>query len=248
MPDSTGEQGFTLIELLVVSVLLAVMSAILYGTLNGIIRGNTMVENERDTARVAQYVLERMTRELSSRVQLQLSVIQQNSADSRNPVPSVFEGGSEQAAGGDRGYVRFVCLNGAQAFYNAIPNYGLVEIGYHLEDSANKTFGSISRPGSEGRHVLVRVEVPADVQNKDIIKKKTLAFPLAEDVASLRFRFMKDGKWLSEWKNQSAQLPQAVEITLKLVTPERKTETYRTAVSLNRALKKTDQGLPTATQ
>ena len=72
MTTKRRESGFTLVELLVVSVLLALLSTILHGTLSGIMRCRSLVESERDNTLAAQRILSRISRELSARVRTPL--------------------------------------------------------------------------------------------------------------------------------------------------------------------------------
>jgi prepilin-type N-terminal cleavage/methylation domain-containing protein len=233
-----GQSGFTLAELLVVCVLLAIMSGILYGTINGILRGRALIESERDTARTAQYVLERMTRELGCRVPMPLSAREQEST--RNSsfyfAGAMFEGIDRKTGLADGDQLRFIGLNTGQMFFNTVPNYGLVEIEYRLEEPEAKTTSLKGKTDSAGL-VLVREEMPADLRNQDIIKQRKVAFPIAEDVVGLNFRYRKEGKWLSEWKEQASRLPEAVEVTLRLKGADERVDTYRTAVALSRNIR-----------
>ena len=64
--SNTSEKGFTLIELIIVSVLLAVLGGLLYSTINGVIQAKNIVESEIEATSKAQFVLEKIGRELSS--------------------------------------------------------------------------------------------------------------------------------------------------------------------------------------
>ena len=220
----TSEQGFTLVEIMVVSMLLAIMSVILYSTLNGLIRGRNMVEGRRDTTRVAQYVLERISRELSSHQDDSNPVALHNSL---GPLESVKGSNSEGPAGG----IRFVSVNSAQISSNNLPNLGLVDIEYRLEKKKNNELSSSDEEGM----LLIRDEMPGGVppnaKYDDFIKNRRVLSPIAENVISLGFRFLSGGKWRNEWKGSSA-LPEAVEISLAIRGAEKRTEIHRTAVWL----------------
>lgn len=244
-----GEKGFTLVELVVVAVLLAMMSAILYSTINSILSSKSLVERQREVDREAQYILDRMVRELTSRVAIGLSVSsRKGSSDEKDTSTSggsslltttaqpYIEGNHKKNSHSTADTIRFVSTGTGQSVVGGFSNAGLVEIRYSLE---KRTDHSDEHPkdGLESM-LLVREEYPADVDNEKIRKNRKVSLPLANDIVGLSFRYMKDSKWQQEWKNQYAKLPEAIEITLKIRGADEAVETYRTAVSISKAAKK----------
>ena len=247
-PD-TQESGFTLVELLVVCVLLGLLAAILYGTITGILQGRAIIESERQTQQIAQYVFERMGRELAGRSLTGLSEPsdkQQSTTQQTSPFAglgqqtggsgrSYFVGSNAKESSSDRDRMRFVSANGSQQLFGKLPNYGLVELDYRLEEPEDRT----EQPKDGFPNLLlVRGEVPAEVTDKDVVEKRSATLVLADDVVSLNFRYMKDGKWQDEWAEQFTRLPEAVEVTLRLRASEDHIETYRTAFGVSRPVRR----------
>lgn len=229
------EAGFTLIELLVVSLMLAMLSAILYGTISGILRGRSIILSEESTARTAQYVLERMTRELTARVAVPLEEAEGGNSRVRNQylLASKSSSGSE---GIDR--LRFVSSNATSNSFSSLSNSGLLEVEYRLEEPADSQFEE-HLSAEEQRYrgedkVLIREEAPADVERDETVEAREIVFPLAHKVRGLQFRFYKDGKWSEIWQPTRASFPEAIEITLRLRSEGESIDVYRTAVALSR--------------
>ena len=131
-----SEKGFTMLELIVVSALLALMSAILYGTLNGIMRGQSLVSSGRTDYRVARYVFNRLGTELSSRMAEPLAA-DKNASSSGTPFRAsrraYMFGQNKQSGSADTDSLRFVSAGAAQQIVGGGGNHGLVEIEYRLE-------------------------------------------------------------------------------------------------------------------
>ncbi len=237
LSDSTTntETGFTLVELLVVSLMLALLSGILYGTISGILRGRSIILGEESTARSAQYVLERMTRELTARVAVPLSDPEGSSNTSQRQYIRASKSTSS-SEGVDR--IRFVSSNAGQQSFNDVQNFGLLEVEYRLADPQRgedyEELEPEERQLAADDKVLLREESPADVERDETIKARDLVFPMAEKVRGLQFRFFKDGKWSDIWQPNRAALPEAIEITLQLRSDGENIDTYRTAIALSR--------------
>lgn len=250
--DAPRESGFTLIELLVVSGLLAVLAGILYGTTSGLLSGREIVEQQRQNGQIAQYVFERMSRELTGRYLIALANkdnIQSGQSVSGGPgsfaasaqspyaaagtPPLYFLGESEKKGGEHADRVRFVSANAAQAGYGVRPNFGLVEIQYRLEKADALSYDKKRRKRGE-TYVLVREEFPAGVNSAELIDNRTYTIPLANNVIGFNVRYLRDGKWEDQWEEARIQLPEAIEITLKLEGSEGQQDTFRTAVAISR--------------
>lgn len=233
------DRGFTLIELLLVSVLLALLSAILYSTINGIIRGSSLIEEQRVMTRTGQFVLERMTRELSARALIALNSEKSNSEAPGNPFgiqPRHAMIGIDKKLGHSQAdIIRFVSTTSGQAGQGAVQNFGLLEVQYALGEMDDSYLPNLKAHADKDRYVLLRREAPANVQNQELLKQRTYTIPLAENVVGLNFRYMKDGAWQEQWQDPGLRLPEAVEITLRLASEtSEQTALFRTAVLISR--------------
>lgn len=222
--NQKNKKGFTLVELVVVCLLLSILSLILFKTLKGIIEARDRTEHLRITDQTAHYVLSRMSTEFANSALISL-----NSKPDKNNLAAVtgsFEGINKKNGDNDADSIRFVSSNSAQEFLNAFSNHGAVEIKYSLEKnpSQNQEISSDSTS-----FVLVRKETPAEVSEKEIIKSKTVTFPIAENITSLNFRYYKKTKWLDDWKPTDQETPDAIEITLKVLGKDKREEIYKTA-------------------
>lgn len=218
--------GFTLVEVAMVTLLLAMMAGILYGSLRSIVRTKTQIESQRAVMRTAEYVISRITRELTNRLDQPLAT-----AEAAAPKVSL-RGKNRRENDVDSDLIRFVSLGAGQVLYEGLTNFGAVEVEYRLEEAGE---GEQITSGPSGKRlVLVREEVPA-VDNKDIREKRRIVFPLSENVAELNFRYRHNGRWLDEWSEKRQTLPDAVEVTIGVPTASGAVERFRTAVSLFRA-------------
>lgn len=246
-----SEQGFTLVDVAVVTVLLALLGAVIYSTLDGMMRTREALEGQRLVTHTAQYVLSRMTRELANRTED--SIVPPS--ESPTPVPADGSGelgeeeqddeneesdllmlGVDKKNGDhDADQIIFSSVGSGQVLFNAAQNFGVVQISYRLEQRRGSGLGTEATLGSDAEHsVLVREERPAQVVDKKKAEERTLIFPISDHVTSLNFRYRRKNRWLNEWKEDQIGLPQAVEITLRVEDETGKGETFRTAVSLTR--------------
>lgn len=236
----TSERGLTLIELVVVTFLIAILSGILYGTLGGIIRTRDQTEDLRAMDRTAHYLFGRIGMEIGGRSFVPLNNVNPDGTTPTSapvaPVPTYMVSESKREGDFDADTFRFVSGNAAQAFVGSPGNFGLVEVEYRLEKSA-KADPSSSIP----KRLLIRSEVPAGITSPDIIKKRRVEVPLAEDVVSLKFRFLKDGKWQSGWKDSTTPLPEMIELTIGIRTGGDRVESYRTAFPISQRTNRPNQ-------
>jgi len=229
----SSERGFTLVEMVAVSVLLSMLSLVLYGTLDGIIDARAAILNRGKAGATARIVMERMTRELNGVV---VGVtLSDNSAENQQD-QGVTPGSSfsrartffEGKSSGDKGSIRFVSSEVAQAAYGAFTNYGVVELSYRLLEDPDQEEKDSENP----RFILVRDEIPGGIRNEKIIKDRKVTFPIASGISSLNFRFLNQEDWVSDWTEPS--IPQAVEITLGISNENGSTNTFRTAVAISK--------------
>lgn len=231
---NSSEAGFTLVELIFVSILLVILSAVLYGTLTGIIRTKTALESTRRADRTAEYVLSRLTRELSNRAAVALSVPGDNSQIRRRQADAekYLLGKSRRIAGRDADTIRFTSVGSGQTMMGATDNVGIVEIEYRLEPIEGEASEAItSFSDDDQRFALVRIEIPARAPSDEIREQRRLATTLTRDLYSLQFRYRRNGKWINEWSQKRDGFPEGVEITVGVRGATGTIEKYRTAVA-----------------
>ena len=234
-PTALNQNGFTLIELVVVSVLLAIMATILYGSITGIMGGRDAIKSQRQTGTLAQFVLERMSRDLISRELIPLT--NQEGASTPNTgfrgfgAQKYFEGTNASKDEANADSIRFVTNNVPQVTSSTVPNFGLIEVSYRLEKPKDRDADERAP-----RYVLIRDEKPAEIseQNKELLEKRTRSLPLADNVAGLNFRYLLNGEWQESWQNAQRPLPEAIEITLELLDELGDTQKFRTAIFVSK--------------
>jgi type II secretion system protein J len=224
-----GQKGLTLVEMVVVTLLLALMGSILYSSLNGISTAKEAIQSQRQSARTARFVLGRMSRELRGALAEPLYLQQEevNGSGMRRQNPFlVGENAKKDGEGSDA--LQFVSSSGAQAVYGAMSNYGHVQIRYGLVENPDE-----ERVNQDlRRFLLIREETPAGVEDDDIIEKRRIVFPLANNISSLNFRYFSDGEWKDKWDDADSGLPEAVEISLLVLGPSGIPDSYKTAVAI----------------
>jgi prepilin-type N-terminal cleavage/methylation domain-containing protein len=218
-----NEKGLTLVELLLVTLLLGLLSAIIYGSLNGIIRGKTIIENQRFTHRTARQVIARMGKEFSSIVSQPLA----------SEYGSTYMKVTNESLGEQNQTLRFITSSGAQAVFDAPGNFGYIEVEYRLTENPDDTHKK--REDNLKPLQLVREEVPAGKIATEVRNKRKIIVPIAENVINLKFRFYANKKWSSTW-SASTSLPDAIEVTLSVLGDHGGVDTFRTAFSTGQHL------------
>lgn len=225
--------GFTLAEVVVVSLLLAIVSSVIYTSLSSIMRSKETIDTRRESARTARFVLTRMSNELRSSVSESLEF--ETGLENQQPEPVSatnkrvsFLGINSGEGTKAKDSIHFIALNSQQPVFGAIGNYGMVQISYRLEERQ----GQKLEIGETESYMLIREEVPALVEDKDAIKARRITYPIADNVAFLNFRYYEEGNWDDQWKDGRGRLPSAVEITLGVKGPDGSLDSFRTAVSV----------------
>lgn len=226
----------TLVELVVVAVLVAVLTAILYRTLDGIMRAKEMTSQLRSSDQTAHYLFSRITAELAGRSFIPLNTREDDKQQSGQPsfggTPKYLVGTSDESGDARHDTLRFVSANAAQPFVGGPANHGMVEVEYHLADNPEREKLPFSGDGPTPM-VLVRTEEPAAVNTGEILDKRKIILPVAENVVSLGFRYLKDGAWQKEWKETNPPLPEAIEIAIGIREKSGEVEVYKTSVPIS---------------
>ncbi len=247
--SGSNEHGFTLVEMVVVAALLAILAGLLYGTLNGITRTVDIVSSGIKTERAARLFFSRISRELQSRVPERLGSLQQPQSTGSPPPPGFFlQGGylvgkKSEGSGVKGDTLRFVSDGVAQEPIGGVGNRGRVEISYGLRNSKKTEIADASERTQT--YELMRGELsftgqqPAtsatgsDPDDED--QPKEIQTPIMDNVVSLSFRYLENGKWVENWTDSQTRFPEAVEITLVLLGERGFEEAFHTAIAVDRA-------------
>ena len=221
-----NEKGFTLLEIIVVTSLLALMSSVLYSTLNGFISSKHTVLEGRTAQRTATAIFSRLNKELLSRSAEQLSEINSGPA----PLNQYMYGENKDVQGKSADTLRFVSDGAAQELFGGLGNKGRVEIEYRLE----KNDDGLSFGDKESTpFVFVRQETPSGEKDKRIREQKKIVFPLADNIESFNVRFYQRGEWKNSWKVGSPRFPEAIEISLAIRGSKGGIEYYQSAFTID---------------
>lgn len=227
--SAAKEGGFTLIELVVVSLLLALLSAVVYSSIITLVRTKNVLEDRRVSERTAQAVLSRLTRELENRQSEPLTDLTTDRGNrpgrkrQENDFVSLLLGRSRRLAGRDADSIRFVTLGSSAS--STLGNAGIVEVEYRIE--ANNL-------APAAPFMLLREEIPAGVDDRRVLQARQFRSILSDKIHSLQFRYRFNRRWVNQWSPRRETLPDAVEITLSVFTDSGGIDTYRTAVLLYR--------------
>ena len=215
LENNASEKGFTLIELIIVSVLLAILGGLLYRTINGVIQAKNIVESEIEATSRAQFILEKIGRELSS---VNLGALNLSNGSGSLGLSNVIFLGQK-----DR--ITFNTSAGGQIINGRNNNYGSVQVSYYLE-SESKEFS--------GRKTfkLIREELPSGITDEKTVEMRRSSTTVINSVEKIAFRFYSRENWADTWDQPN--LPEAVEILLLLKDIENTTKAYKTAYSLGR--------------
>lgn len=220
-----AERGFTLIEILTVTALLALLSAILYGSFTGIVRSRNGVEQQRVLTRAASMTLERLSRDISS-IPLNgvpltaLEITSGGDKLSTRNIQQYIKGVNSVSGDLPADSLRLTTLGGGVPQFEKPVNFGLVEVEYELKTDDN------------GKTTLYRTEYPGYVKEKETLVERKVTTPLSSDIIGLDFRYFQLDNWLDEWASRGSALPQAIEVTLYMKTAIGQMRYYRTAIAL----------------
>lgn len=228
-----NQKGFTLVELVVVAVLLAFLASLLFGSMRGIIQTRETTEESTKILKVASVILSTLTDELSSRANVPVRVPTEGSGvgEIRNRSRYML-GFHFQKGAADTDRLRFTARGKAKATLGEHANFGDVQIEYRLEETEDGFTG-----GQIRRFTLIREESPAVLGDVQSIEQRTHRLALADNVAALRFRYLKNARgttnWQREWQGRDLRHPLAIEISLSLVDDADKVHSFRTAVTVS---------------
>ena len=218
-------------EIIIVALLLGVMSLVLFSSVNTIIVGKDLVENQSGAARTARYIFSRLTEELSSRYPENVAGEEADTEGRNSRLKKRYMLGKNKRDGETHlDSLSFVTTRGGQEVFAGNGNYGVISVTYRLQEASDE---NKYRSNKEGRtFVLVREEAPAGVDEDATIKEQRVVFPLAENVSGFNVRYLSNRSWQDSWTGAKAPFPDAVEITLAIAGAKGKVERYRSAVRI----------------
>jgi prepilin-type N-terminal cleavage/methylation domain-containing protein len=223
-----NDRGFTLVEVILAVTLLAGILLVVYQILTQLTRAKQLADAKRDVTVVAGTVLGRMVRELQLAYDGGSPLLPGPGNANTNQGRSVYlrltPGNVKNGVRGDE--ITFLALDAAQFFPEGATQSGIVQIHYVVRVDPEKTDNAL---------VLVREETPL-IQPAEEAYKKTVVFPLAENVSSLAFTALDADKseWLSQWgeRPRATRLPALIQIDLALRRSDGVVESFQTAAAL----------------
>lgn len=222
--------GFTLVEIIFVIVIVALMMTTSYSTLSGIIKTKHALDDRRDVKAVVNSILGRLTREL------QLSQANATLIHKPNDQPYLgriwMKGETSQLSNGQPGdSITFVALEGGQYVPDGETHTGLVQITYRIAEMDEPA------PNGEKLFQLIREEIPYRKGTKDVWDK-AMIFPVAENVVSLKFRYLQtktgDWRWSEKWGDDQVrfELPDLIEFSVVLRSPRGTMSRFTSSIAL----------------
>ena len=217
--SSKSEKGFTLIELVIVSVLLSLLGSLLYSTINGIIQAKNIVEAEIEATSKAQFIIEKIGRELSSVIPSTLNLDDPDNPDAQISLNNVSFLGQK-----DR--LSFNSAVGGQIVNGQNNNYGTVQISYYLEPESREF-------SNKKTFQLIREEIPSNITDKKTVEMRRTSVAIINSVEKIKFRFYSLETWEDSWENPN--IPEAVEVLFLIKDIKGNTKAYKTAYALRRS-------------
>ncbi len=225
---SSQDRAFTLIEIVISLAILSIVVGITYSALNNIVLTKEILDDRRDSDRIAGAIINRISRELQlafSGIPLLIHPDTEKQTQLSSKINLVgIQGTLSNGEPGD--LISFVALEGGQYLPDGGAHSGVVQITYRVaedpEDPDSKTF------------YLVREEVPV-MKPEEKAKEKLMVFPITKELLGLRFRYFdrENNEWATSWGSDNhLKLPSMVELQFKVMSPKGAVDTFTTAVAL----------------
>lgn len=227
------QAGFTLIEMILVALLLGILTATMFGVLNGFMRSSKIVESSRQCERVARLVLSKITREIASATNISLFTSKTTNSKAVGSFVArslYFDGKNDVLSNTDADTIRFVASSGGQAIFGAMQNPGPVEVRYFLAPAES---GNTEKEG----FMLIREEYPVSPPSEKAREARKIVFPIASNVLGINFRYLANGRWSEEWTSSVGRaLPKAVEVSIVVNQEGSGPRLFKTAISVIQAI------------
>lgn len=229
---SSVQAGLTLIEVTMAIAILAVMMALNYKVIMGLVRAKSVVDDQRDGLYIANSVLTRISRELQLAVKGTSIVQCDSSAPPQSTTPPVFVCEQKSESGSRTDSLTFMAREAGQYIPDGGTHSGLVQITYRAAPDPDQ------KGAKDSTLLLIRDEVPIS-RNKDKACANAIRFPITKNLVSLEFQFFdkRNNEWVQEWTGPRAfTLPTIVQFKVGLRTDDGTLQTYTSAVAIRSSL------------
>jgi prepilin-type N-terminal cleavage/methylation domain-containing protein len=219
--------GFTFLEIVIAISILAVIMGVTYSSLNQIIRSKKILDDARDGKAIADSILIRMTKEFQQAVNNQNLLPPPTKLNQPYPgSPRLYAERKKIDSGQELTTITFITL--AQPTLLSEPQFQseYIQVTYRVEPDPDD-------PNKE-RLRLIREEVPL-LNPPAAAYKRTLAFPVSQDILQFDFLFYDYNKeaWVDSWgKHPNTKLPPLVVLLFRIRSPLGNTQTYSTVIAL----------------
>lgn len=209
-----------------VTLLVAILSSVVYGTIAGFSRSESLSKEQREMDEIAAGVLSRMMFELSTTTASQLTNSARAAATGGTDASSRSFFGQNRGEEGAQGILHFTSLSGGTLGVPTKSNLGPIEIVYRVAPVENQG-GS-----NDERFELIREEYPADVakNSPEAVRARGRRNVLTNKLSDFSLSFYSRGKWSNAFNLPYPGLPNAVSIQLVLTSDSGRSQTYKTSL------------------
>ena len=245
-----NESGFTIIELLAVTVLLALMSTILYSSLSAVLNGRELVSARKKVMLTAEHIFSQLSSDLAARESITLdesstqNSTQNTTQNSTNANPTLASGFSgfgvrkfmscedSTISNASADTLNFVTHSFPITVVSEVRNFGLIEVLYKLEELPRDLVDSDQEVPT---FRLLRQETPAAVSEKKTREYHQATNILADSITEFNLRFRINGKWSDKWSATGGRaFPEAIEISVGILDEEQNPHLFRTAIAISK--------------
>ncbi|MCB0317172.1 MAG: prepilin-type N-terminal cleavage/methylation domain-containing protein [Bdellovibrionales bacterium] len=225
------EKAFTLTEIMIALSIMSVVMVTAYGALRQITHSKTVLDNSRNSQKMANAILSRITRELQLAYDGVNIMPPRNNPNQKVPPNTHLIGETRNIGQGQRGdRIRFLALEGGQYLPDGGAHSGIVQISYRVEKDPEA-----KKIADQDLFYLVREETPYIRPFKDAYENQTMIFPITKNLSHLIISYY-DGeqeKWYDEWGTQKQTgLPTLIYFSFGVVSPNGLIESFSSIVPI----------------
>lgn len=209
-----------------VTLLVAILSGVVYGTIAGFTRSESISKEQREMDEIASGIFSKLMFELSTTTAGQLSNGAHSSTTGGSDTTNRSFFGQTGGEEGTNGILHFVCLNGGTLGLPTQSNLGPIEVVYRTAAKEN------SPGGDDQRLELIREEYPADVAktSPEALRSRGRRRVLTNKLSDFSISFFNRGQWSNSYILPYPGLPRAVGIQLTLTSDTGRKFSYKTAI------------------